>query len=307
MSLDLDRFISDIKERNPMKETDLMQLFALAENVLYQDGTLLTLTAPITVCGDVHGQLYDVFRLLTIGGDPARTSYLFLGDYVDRGYYSIETFALLLAYKVRYPTTFFLLRGNHESKQVNKMYGFYEEILQRFGHPGIYKACNEIFDLLPLAAVINNDIFCVHGGLSPKLPLVEGIQLFPRSTDIPQTGPYSDILWSDPDDSIQEWGINQRGAGFLFGSKPVEEFLNLNRLKYMARAHQIAMEGLQWHHGDNKCVTVWSAPNYMYRSGNKASVMKVDRSSNPDFRVFDAVPDNERVIPTEKGLPPYFA
>jgi diadenosine tetraphosphatase ApaH/serine/threonine PP2A family protein phosphatase len=303
--MDLDKFIADVREHKPIAEHDLICLFRMAQDVLFQEGTLLNLSAPISVCGDVHGQFYDVLRLFEIGGDPMDTKYLFLGDYVDRGYYSIETFALLLAYKIRYQDTFFLLRGNHECRQVNTLYGFYEEIVQHFGHAGPWKLCNEVFDMLPMAALIDNKIYCVHGGLSPSIKLVDQVALFERRAEIPSTGPISDICWSDPED-IAGWGMNQRGAGWLFGSKPTSEFCHNNKLKMIARAHQLAMEGYQWHFNGDQLVTVWSAPNYMYRSGNKASIMNVSSDLQCEFKVFEAVPDTERVIPEDK-MPSYFA
>ncbi|OHT07309.1 Serine/threonine-protein phosphatase ppe1 [Tritrichomonas foetus] len=303
--MDVDQFIEKVRKHQPILETDLVQLFQMAAEVLYKEGTLISLQTPITVCGDVHGQFYDVLELFNVGGQPPDTKYLFLGDYVDRGYYSVETFSLLLAFKVKYPDRFFMLRGNHECRQVNQMYGFYEEIVSRFGHPGPYKMCNEMFDYLPMAAVIDNALFCVHGGLSPTIRAIEQIAVEERRQEIPSAGTLSDLCWSDPDD-IEEWGTNMRGAGYLFGRRPTREFLHNNRLKKMARAHQIAMEGYQYHFGEENLVTVWSAPNYMYRSGNKASVMEVDSNLDLKFKVFDAVPDDQRLIPTDR-LPPYFS
>ncbi|OHT11712.1 Serine/threonine-protein phosphatase 6 catalytic subunit [Tritrichomonas foetus] len=302
--MDLDQFIENVRAHKPINEADLVSLFRMAADILYQEGTLISLTTPITVCGDVHGQFYDVLYLFEKGGQPPDTKYLFLGDYVDRGYYSIETFSLLLAYKVKYPERFFMLRGNHECRQVNQMYGFYEEIVNRFGHPGPYKLCNELFDFLPMAAVIDNKIFCVHGGLSPDVRALEQIAVQERRQEIPSSGPISDLCWSDPED-IEEWGSNQRGAGYLFGKRPTHEFIYNNKLKMIARAHQLAMDGYQWFF-DQELVTVWSAPNYMYRSGNKASVMQVAEDLSVNFEVFDAVPDDQRVIPSDR-VPSYFA
>jgi len=304
LGMDIDRMKSGLRQRQPISELDLTALFRAATELLYQEGTIMTVHEPVTVCGDVHGQFYDVLKLLEVGGDPGDTRYLFLGDYVDRGYYSIATFALLLAYKVKYPQSFFMLRGNHECRQVNQMYGFYEEVVNMFGHPGPYKLCNEVFDMLPMAAVIGGKIFCVHGGLSPEIRLVEQIALHERGVEVPSSGPISDLCWSDPDD-IEEWGVNQRGAGVLFGRRPTLEFLNNNKLTMMARAHQLAAEGYEWRF-DEHLVTVWSAPNYMYRSGNKASVMVVSEDLKCRFDVFEAVPDDQRVIP-EGHVPAYFA
>jgi diadenosine tetraphosphatase ApaH/serine/threonine PP2A family protein phosphatase len=302
--MNLDEFIDNLRTHESLVEADLVNLFYKAQDVLYQESTLLPLTTPITVCGDVHGQFYDVLRLFEVGGPPSDTKYLFLGDYVDRGYHSIETFALLLAYKVKFPDSFYLLRGNHECRQVNQMYGFYEECITRFGHAGPYKMCNEIFDMLPVAALIDKSIYCVHGGLSPDVRAVEQVVLLERRGEIPNSGPISDICWSDPED-IVGWGVSQRGAGYLFGLNPVKEFTRNNKLRLIARAHQLAMEGFQYHFPDRPLVTIWSAPNYMYRSNNLASVMSVNDRLETTFLKFNAVPDQKRNS-GDRDVPSYF-
>jgi diadenosine tetraphosphatase ApaH/serine/threonine PP2A family protein phosphatase len=213
----------------------------------------------------------------------------------------------MIAYKVKYPKTFFLLRGNHECRQVNQMYGFYEEIVNRFGHAGPYKMCNELFDNLPMAALISDKIFCVHGGLSPDIRVLEQIVAFDRLREIPSSGPMSDLCWSDPDDSTPEWATNQRGAGYVFGRRPSQEFCHNNKLNIIARAHQLAEEGYKWHfEPDHQVVTVWSAPNYMYRCANKASVMFVPDNLEVRFNQFEAVPLERRKVPGPGPVSPYF-
>ncbi|EAX96051.1 Ser/Thr protein phosphatase, putative [Trichomonas vaginalis G3] len=307
--MDLDKFISDIRERKQIAESDFVSLLRLARDIFYQEGTVINLSSPISVCGDVHGQFEDVIELFDVGGLPPDTKYLFLGDYVDRGYYSIDTLALLLAYKVKYPTRFFMLRGNHECRQVNNAYGFYEEILSRFGFASLWQLCNDIFNFLPIGATIDGKIFCVHGGLSPKVRIIEQLALAERRVEPENGTEISDILWSDPEDQ-EGWGMNQRGAGYLFGINPTKEFCFNNKLELVARAHQLANEGYQWHH-DRKLVTVWSAPNYMYRSNNKASIMEVSADRDLNFKIFDAVPAEKRLTPTDRITPPgafgYFA
>jgi diadenosine tetraphosphatase ApaH/serine/threonine PP2A family protein phosphatase len=189
------------------------------------------------------------------------------------------------------------------------MYGFYDEIVTRFGHPGAYRQCNELFDFLPIAALIGNRVFCVHGGLSPEVRAVEQIAAFARLREIPSSGAISDLCWSDPaeDGGNDGWAASPRGAGFTFGPRPVREFCHNNRLALVARAHQLAAEGFQWHFGpDRMLATVWSAPNYMYRCGNRAAVMLLPDALAPEFRQFDAVPAEERRVPDD-SYPPYFA
>jgi len=140
---------------------------------MLEEPNVLRLQSPIVVCGDVHGQLHDVKELLKKGGDPKETKYLFLGDYVDRGYYSVETLELLMLFKIKYPDNFFLLRGNHESRQITSVYGFMDEIYRKYGNNNIWKYCVDMFDYMPIAAVIDEMYFCVHAGLSPHIIMID--------------------------------------------------------------------------------------------------------------------------------------
>lgn len=286
--MDVDQFISDVLAHKEIDEGDFTCILRLAEEILFEEGTFLNISLPITICGDIHGQFYDLIHLFSVGGDPSSTRYLFLGDFVDRGNYSLETFALLISYKVKYPHSFFMLRGNHESRSINSMYGFYDEVIQRFGHTGLWKLCNDIFDMLPIAALVSNTIYCVHGGLSPEIRLIDQLAMINRRRDIPPSGPVSDICWSDPED-IMYWGKNARGAGYLYGKQPTKEFLHNNDLTLMVRAHQLMNDGYKYHFGDKYLATVWSAPNYMYRAGNIASILRIDENLQREFITFEAV------------------
>jgi len=231
--------------------------------------------------------LKELFRT---GGTCPTTNYLFLGDYVDRGYYCIETFLLLLALKVRFPDRITLLRGNHESRQVTTVYGFYDECLRKYETEEVWKYCTDLFDYLTLSAVIEGKIFCVHGGLSPSIQNLDQILNINRRIEVPVEGPMCDLLWSDPDDNV-EFGFSAsvRGAGHLFGKGTVEEWNRVNGLTLIARAHQLVMEGYKYMF-DEKLVTVWSAPNYCYRCGNEASIMEVDDNMNVTFKKFGEAP-----------------
>jgi diadenosine tetraphosphatase ApaH/serine/threonine PP2A family protein phosphatase len=303
--MDLDAFLADVREHKDLEEADMICLCRMAQEILFEEGTFLNLPLPLVIVGDVHGQFYDLLSLFQIAGQPSDNSFLFLGDYVDRGYYSLETFALLVGFKVRYPTTFFMLRGNHEARQTNLLYGFYDEIVHRYGHAGLWKLCNETFDMLPMAALVANSLYCVHGGLSPAIKLIEQLTPIERRCEIPQSGPITDLCWSDPGDDVVGWQMNSRGAGWIFGKRPAQEFCQLNSVKLIVRAHQMMADGYCYHYPNQCCVTVWSAPNYMYRAGNLAAVLKVGPKEEMQFIQFGAVPADQRRTPEDR-LSPYF-
>ena len=189
-------------------------------------------------------------------GEVPDTNYIFLGDYVDRGYNSVETFIFLLTLKIKYPNRITLLRGNHESRQITQAYGFYEECQRKYGSVNVWRMCTDIFDLFQLSAVIENKIFCVHGGLSPNIETIDDIRKIDRKQEVPRDGPMSDILWSDPDPKIETFGGDSpRGAGFLFGEEIVKKFNHNNNIELIARAHQLIQEG--YHMFNDGLVTVW--------------------------------------------------
>ncbi|KAG5445090.1 Serine/threonine-protein phosphatase 4 catalytic subunit [Clonorchis sinensis] len=301
---DLDRQIEQLRACKLITEDEVKSLCAKAREILIEESNVQCVDSPVTVCGDIHGQFYDLIELFKVGGDVPDTNYLFLGDFVDRGYYSVETFLLLLALKVRYPDRITLIRGNHESRQITTVYGFYDECLRKYGSAMVWRQCTEIFDYLCLSAIIDDRIFCVHGGLSPTITTLDQIRTIDRKQEVPHDGPMCDLLWSDPEDALG-WGVSPRGAGYLFGSDVVASFNQLNRLDLICRAHQLVMEGYRWHFNES-VLTVWSAPNYCYRCGNIAAILRLDDRLNRDFKIFDAASQDVRNIPVRKPVPDYF-
>ena len=250
-----------------------------------------------TVVGDIHGQFNDLKELFDTGGKVPDTNYLFLGDYVDRGFQSLEVMILLTLMKIKYPNRVYLLRGNHESRQTNQNYGFHVECLKKYNQSStVWLYINEMFDYLPLAAVIDNKLFCIHGGLSPSIQKIEDIKVLERCKDIPTEGPMADLVWSDPDENTEGFKISERGAGFLFGETVIDKFLHLNKMETIVRAHQLCKEGYLILFG-GKIITVWSAPNYCGRIYNYASIMEVDEELNKFFNIFE---DNERLVSNQE-------
>ena len=258
---------------------------------------------PVTICGDIHGQFHDLMELFKIGGRSPDTNYLFMGDYVDRGYYSVETVSLLLCLKTRYPDRVHLLRGNHESRQITQVYGFYDECVRKYGSGNVWKLFTDLFYYLPLTAVVEDQIFCLHGGLSPSIDTLDNIRELDRVQEVPHDGSMCDLLWSDPDER-RGWGISPRGAGYIFGGDISEMFNHRNGLSLISRAHQLVMDGYNWSHNMN-VVTIFSAPNYCYRCGNQAAIMEVDEYMNKNFLQFDPAPRRGETLVTRRA-PEYF-
>jgi len=248
-----------------------------ARSIFMHQPMLIELEAPLNLCGDVHGQYHDLLRILDAGGFPPESNYLFLGDYVDRGKKSLETICLLFAYKLKYPENFFLLRGNHESPSICRIYGFYDECKQRYSVK-MWKTFCDVFNCLPCCAMIDDKVICMHGGLSSEMmdaaDLREKIIAMNRPADIPDSGFLCDLLWSDPGE-VQGFGHNDRGVSVSFGSDVVRAFLDKENLDLVVRAHQVVEDGYEFF-CDRSLVTIFSAPNYCGEFDNAAAVLTID-------------------------------
>ncbi|KAK7733344.1 sporulation-induced protein [Cytospora paraplurivora] len=385
----LDEWLEEAKQCHYLPESVMKQLCEMVKEVLMEESNIQPVVTPVTICGDIHGQFYDLLELFRVaggmpgetnvqapqtattvitsedieppteitnpklkkkikqskvpgdeGGDAggeeveedanassesvarpgssgagapadgpsqsADTRFVFLGDFVDRGYFSLETFTLLMCLKAKYPDRIVLVRGNHESRQITQVYGFYEECQTKYGNASVWKACCQVFDFLVLAAIVDGTVLCVHGGLSPEIRTIDQIRVVARAQEIPHEGAFCDLVWSDPED-IDTWAVSPRGAGWLFGDKVATEFNHVNGLQTIARAHQLVNEGYKFHFPEKSVVTVWSAPNYCYRCGNVASIMTVDTNLDTKFSIFSAVPDDQRHVPAgRRGPSDYF-
>ncbi|CAF0886050.1 unnamed protein product [Adineta steineri] len=289
-----------------------LRIIETGANILREEPTLLTIEAPLTICGDIHGQLYDLVKLFEVGGSPADTRYLFLGDYVDRGYFGIECVLYLWSLKIHYPKTFFLLRGNHECRHLTDYFTFKQECLIKYTET-IYDGCMEAFDCLPLAAVMNNQFLCVHGGLSPEIHTLDDIKQLDRFHEPPAHGPMCDLLWADP---AEDYGNEKgsltlvatrrmsaptktattshsssslflpnatRGCSYFYTYAAINEFLIRNQILSVIRAHEAQDIGYRMYKnspdtGFPSLITMFSAPNYCDVYQNKAAIMKYENN-----------------------------
>ncbi|EXF79804.1 calcineurin-like phosphoesterase [Colletotrichum fioriniae PJ7] len=283
-----------------LTEEQALWILKTCTEVLRAEPNLLEMDAPITVCGDVHGQYYDLMKLFEVGGDPSETRYLFLGDYVDRGYFSIECVLYLWCLKIHYPKTLWLLRGNHECRHLTDYFTFKLECKHKYSE-AIYEACMESFCCLPLAAVMNKQFLCIHGGLSPELHTLDDLRSIDRFREPPTQGLMCDILWADP---LEDFGQEKtsdyflhnhvRGCSYFFSYPAACAFLEKNNLLSVIRAHEAQDAGYRMYRktrttGFPSVMTIFSAPNYLDVYNNKAAVLKYENNVM-NIRQFNCTP-----------------
>jgi len=246
-------------------------------------------TDKITVCGDIHGQFYDLLNIFSINGFPSESNpYLFNGDFVDRGSFSCEVIILFFAYTLLYPNHFFMSRGNHESRAMNKIYGFEGEVKNKYsGVP--FDLFSEVFDCLPLGFVIDERVFVVHGGLFGEDNVkLEQLQKLDRKQEPPSSGLMADMLWADPQVGNGR-GPSKRGVGQSFGPDVTNQFLAENNLEMVIRSHEVKQKGYQAEH-NGKLITLFSAPNYCDQVGNSGAFAVITKNNPPKYTTFEAVP-----------------
>ncbi|KAG6417721.1 hypothetical protein SASPL_119913 [Salvia splendens] len=278
---------------------EIADLCDSAERIFASEPSVLQLKAPIKIFGDLHGQFGDLMRLFdeygspSTAGDIAYIDYLFLGDYVDRGQHSLETITLLLAMKVEHPNQIHLIRGNHEAADINALFGFRIECIERMGErDGIWAwhRINRLFNWLPLAALIEKKIICMHGGIGRSINHVEQIENIQRPIAM-EAGSIvlMDLLWSDPteNDSVEGLRPNARGPGLvtfgvrflqhsLFQPDRVMEFCNNNDLQLIVRAHECVMDGFE-RFAQGHLITLFSATNYCGTANNAGAILVLGR------------------------------
>lgn len=291
------------KREGRLSEAQALKILEMATNCLSKEPNLLHVPAPVTVCGDIHGQYFDLLKLFEVGGNPKNTPYLFLGDYVDRGSFSFECLIYLYALKLNYNSHFWLLRGNHECKHLTSYFTFKNECLHKYTLK-VYESCCQSFNALPLAALMNGQYFCVHGGISPELNTVQDVNRINRFREIPSRGLMCDLVWADPIETYDEDADSKspdkfvpnsvRGCSFAFNYQAACDFLQRTGLLSIIRAHEAQDAGYRMYKntktlGFPSLLTLFSAPNYLDTYKNKAAVLKYE-SNVMNIRQFNMSP-----------------
>ena len=295
LQLNLDEVISKLVDVSSCRPGTLVKLpfetiqaiLTKAREIFMEQPMLLEISAPLNICGDLHGQYFDLLRMFDIGRFPPETNYLFLGDYVDRAQQSIETVCLLLCYKIKYPHNFFMLRGNHESASINRIYGFFDECKRRY-NIRLWKMFCDLFNCLPAAALVADRILCMHGGLSHNLKDLNQINEIARPCEVPEEGLLCDLLWADPDPDKQGYQMSDRGVSFNFGSDVIGRFLRTHNLDLICRAHQVVEDGYEFQ-AERQLVTIFSAPNYCGEFQNAAGMMTITEDLVCSFHILKPV------------------
>ncbi|TPX62007.1 hypothetical protein SpCBS45565_g07113 [Spizellomyces sp. 'palustris'] len=297
---DIDFLKNHFIREGRLTEEQALSILTQGTELLKKEANLLEVDAPITVCGDIHGQYYDLMKLFEVGGNPADTRYLFLGDYVDRGYFSIECFLYLLSLKIWYTNSIFMLRGNHECRHLTDYFTFKLECKHKYSEK-VYEACLEAFCALPLAAIMNKQFLCIHGGLSPELNTLDDLRGVNRFREPPTHGLMCDLLWADPLEDFGQERTNEffvhngvRGCSYFFSYHAACAFLERNNLLSIIRAHEAQDAGYRMYRktrttGFPSVITIFSAPNYLDVYNNKAAVLKYENNVM-NIRQFNCTP-----------------
>lgn len=296
----IDDYVSGrVKMHLPRIPVDLVvTILDKVTRVFKAEEVVLDIKSPIMIIGDLHGQLLDLFRILKRHSDWENTQFLFLGDLVDRGSFSTETVLLVFLMKVLYPDTVHIIRGNHEFAEIYNACGFSTELRGIYKEAPMLLSLFEVaFSFMPLAAVIDNEILCVHGGIGPTVNTIDDIRREVRPQTVFAPGPMDDVLWSDPDDRLPMFTVSRRGSGHCFGREAFAQFLNRNKLKCLIRGHQCVDSGVQ-EKFDGRLVTVFSASNYCGITNNKGGVFIIQEDGNTEGELFPPIPyfARERVV-----------
>ena len=301
LSLPAER-LSEVGVKVPIPTFNVNAIKALtdrAKETFKTQETLIDIEPPVYVVGDLHGNIFDLIRILVLSGPPPSNRFLFLGDYVDRGQYSIEIIALLFAFMAKYPQHMFLIRGNHEFERVNTVYGFRQELIDIYGgySEDLYATVNNCFNYMPLAALVGGDIFCVHGGISPQMSSLRQLKRVKRPIEVYDNSIACDLTWSDPSVETKEFLRSTRGNGVAFGVTAVRDFQKAFKVRHILRAHQCVDLGIERFAGD-AVYTVFSCSNYQDAGGNRCGLIYINMEGK--LQSFSLPPIDQ--VPRETAL-----
>ncbi|ELP84995.1 serine/threonine protein phosphatase 2B catalytic subunit gamma isoform, putative [Entamoeba invadens IP1] len=310
---DIDKIMEHFKQEGRLDKSAVSDILKRCAKIISNEPNLLDIDSPCVIFGDLHGQFYDLANILLDYPQPSDTHMLFLGDYVDRGYFGCENILLLFSMKVTYPDRIHLLRGNHECRLLTTFFNFRQECCFKYGDQ-IYNEVMKTFDCLPICALLHSELgkfFCVHGGISPNLNSLQDINKFNRFREPPAAGLFCDLLWSDPvDESVyarlnekqkEEWQRISftenkiRGCSYCYGFAGVDEFLKKNELTSIIRAHEVQKEGCNLHYFNRDDIThplvmtLFTAPNYCDVYDNDGAVL-VLLDNELSFLSYNSVP-----------------
>ena len=268
-------------------DDEIRQITAQVTEVFKKESSLLEMSAPITVCGDIRGQIHDLLRIFDKTGYPPETRYLFLGNYADD--HSVDTVCLLFCYKIKYPDRVFMLRGSYDCRYMMRIRGFYDEIVKMYGmNSGLFEVFSKCFEWLPFAAIVGEKVFCVHGGISPELESLDDIRGLQRPMETPDEGLACDLLYDSPDPDTDGWADNEEEVGYLFGSGPLGDFLKHFDFDLVVRAHQKLMGGYEFpFFPEQTLVSLFSAPNLRSEYQNRGAVMCIDEFLSCTFTTLE--------------------
>lgn len=299
ISVDVDRYTSGVRKlRLPSIPEDLMiEILETSIEVFRSNDTVISLDGTVCIVGDIHGQLLDLFRIFQTQGLPPLKDYLFLGDFVDRGEFSLETITLILLLKILFPSNVNVIRGNHEFASMSETGGFFKELHHVYNSDGIRNLFEEMYSYLPIAAVVGDMMLCVHGGIGPNLTHFDQLRQIERPiTSLELEGTLTDLFWSDPINEPGFYKASKRGLGHLFGEGATKSFLSTSNFKFIVRGHECVPRGYATMHS-NRVITVFSASNYCME-GNQGAILNVIENFGYEPVYFDPLPSYRRMSAT---------
>ncbi|KAI9099290.1 Metallo-dependent phosphatase-like protein [Phlyctochytrium arcticum] len=285
--------LDHMKQQKKLHRKYLYQILVEVKKYFEAQPPIIDVKVPsdgkLTICGDIHGQFYDLLHVFSMNGLPSTTNaYLWNGDFVDRGSFSVECVTTLFAFKLLYPDHVFLSRGNHETDDMNKVYGFEGEVKAKYSD-SCFRLFSEIFNAIPVGNLVNDKILVVHGGLfSRDNVTMDELRKIDRFKQPSNEGLMCELLWSDPQEAPGR-SPSKRGVGIQFGPDVTENFLKHNNLDMLIRSHEVKQNGYEITH-NGKCVTIFSAPNYCDSVGNKGAYIHVMPDLTLKYNQFTAVP-----------------